>query len=508
MLRAATSGTGVFDDPGRSLRIACLAWVGLWSFGLFMNNVVGPLVSPDQPLDDAWPWPANPVAFACIAISVVLFVVSRRTDVSASRLVNLALLYEVVLALGIGIVNQWTPNTMGLSWIAVLILLHPLIVPAPIGRAFVASLAAASMDFVGLGIAGARGLELPPLSVMVWTYLPNYVCAVLAVVPTRVRMRMEEHHTRARELGSYQLGELLSRGGMGEIYRAEHRMLVRPAAIKLIRPDLLGAAGEEERRRVIQRFQREAKVTAGLRSPHTVAVYDFGVTQDGVLYYVMELLEGLDLDALVARFGPVPAERAIHILLQVCDSLGEAHECGLIHRDIKPSNVCISHYGSRVDFVKVLDFGLARPADLQRAEVQLTADMTVLGTPGFMAPEQIVGTPPVGPRTDLYAVGCLAYWLLTGQPVYEGTRPMELFAHHVGTAPLPPSRRTELAVPEQLDRIVLACLEKDPNRRPVSAEALADQLRSVQPLPSWTAERARRWWDMHLESDLVPKLSI
>jgi serine/threonine-protein kinase len=508
LLRAASHETGGLDDPGRSLRITCLVWVGLWSFGLLMNNIVGPLVSPGQPLDDAWPWPANPIAFGCILVSIALFLVSRRPAVGASRLVDLALLYEIVLALGIGIVNQWTPNSTGLSWIVVVILLHPLIVPAPMAKACAASLVAASMDFVGLAIAGARGAALPPLSVMMWTYLPNYLCAALAVVPTRVRMRMEEHHTKARELGSYKMGDLISRGGMGEIYRAEHRMLVRPAAVKLIRPDFLGSVNEEERRRVLQRFQREAKVTARLRSPHTVAVYDYGVALDGTLYYVMELLEGLDLQALVEKFGPLPAERAIHILLQVCDSLGEAHECGLIHRDIKPSNVCLSHYGSRVDFVKVLDFGLARRSDLAQVDVQLTATMTVLGTPGFMAPEQILGSAAIGPRTDLYAVGCLAYWLLTGQQVFEGEPPAAMFAHHVSTAPVPPSHRSELTVPGSLDQIVLACLEKDPERRPSSADALAGLLRGVQPLPPWTAERARQWWTMHMESDLVPKLPV
>jgi serine/threonine-protein kinase len=343
---------------------------------------------------------------------------------------------------------------------------------------------------------------------MLWTYLPNYLCAALAMVPARVRMRMEEHHTTARELGSYKVGELLSRGGMGEIYKAEHRMLARPAAVKLISPDFMGGVDQDERRRVVQRFQREAKVTAGLRSPHTVAVYDYGVAQDGTLYYVMELLEGLDLQALVEKFGPLESERVVYILLQVCDSLGEAHECGLIHRDIKPSNVCLSHYGSRVDFVKVLDFGLARRADLGKVDMQLTAEMTVLGTPGFMAPEQILGSTEIGPKTDLYAVGCLAYWLVTGELVFEGERPHEVLAHHVSTPPLPPSHRTELAVPESLDRVVLACLEKDPERRPSSADALASLLRNVQPLPPWTAERARRWWDTHLLANLVPKLPV
>ena len=508
LLRATGPETGTLDDPGRSLRVACLVWVGLWSFGLFMNNVVSPLVSPDQPLDDAWPWPANPIAFACIFISIVLIGVSRRPALPANRLVDLALLYEVILALAIGIVNQWTPNTTGLSWIAVLILMHPLIVPAPAGKVLVASIAAASMDFVGLAISGARGSELPLLSVMIWTYLPNYVCVVLALVPSRVRLRMEQHRSMARQLGSYQVGELLSRGGMGEIYRAEHRMLVRPAAVKLIRPNVLGDIDEKGRRRVLQRFHREAKVTAGLRSPHTVEVYDYGVTDEGTLYFVMELLEGLDLAALVEQCGPIPPERAVHILLQVCDSLAEAHERGLIHRDIKPSNVCLTHYGSQVDFVKVLDFGLARPSDLSGSDVQLTGETAVLGTPSFMAPEQALGEPAVGPRTDLYALGCVAYWLVTGQLVFEGRRPIEVLTHHVGTLPVPPSRRGELEIPESLDRLILMCLEKDPDKRPASADEVARLLTEVKLLTPWTAERARQWWDTHARLELAPKLSM
>lgn len=488
------------DDPGRSLRITCLIWVGLWSLGLFMNNIVGPIVSPGQPLDDAWPWPANPVAFGSIGVSLGLFMVAGRPG-PAARLTDLALVYEVVLALGIGIVNQWTPNTSGLSWIVVLILVHPLIVPAPAQKVLAASLAAASMDLVGLAVTASRGTELPPVSVLVWTYLPNYVCALLAVVPSHFRQRMEEHRAKVRELGSYQIGELLRSGGMGEIYRAQHRLLVRPAAAKLIRPALLSSLDEEGRRKLVQRFNREAKVTAGLRSPHTVAVYDYGVARDGTIYYVMEFLEGLDLDALVRRFGPVPAERAVYLLLQVCDSLREAHECGLIHRDVKPSNVCLSRYGSRVDFVKVLDFGLARRTDLIAGDVRLTRETTVLGTPGFMAPEQIVGTPSVGPWTDLYAVGCLAYWLVTAQLVFEGRRPVEVFAHHVGATPVPPSRRSELPVPESLDRVILACLEKDPARRPRSADALIGMLEDVDTPEPWTDERARNWWDMHLAAE-------
>ena len=509
LLRATGPETGTLDDPGRSLRVACLVWAGLWSFGLFMNNVVGPWLSPDQPLDDAWPWPANPIAFGCIVISIGLIVVSRRPNLPASRLVDLALAYEVLLALGIGIVNQWTPNSVGLSWIVVVILMHPLIVPAPPAKVFLASLAAASMDFVGLAVSGARGSELPQLPVMLWTYLPNYLCVVLALVPSRVRLRMEQHRAMARQLGSYQVGEMLSRGGMGEVYRAEHRMLVRPAVVKIIRPLALDDIDEEARRRILERFHREAKVTAGLRSPHTVEVFDYGVARDGTLYYVMEFLEGLDLEVLVKKFGPVPPERAVHILLQVCDSLAEAHERGLIHRDIKPSNVCLSHYGSRVDFAKVLDFGLARLADRSGADVQLTSENTVLGTPAFMAPEQIVGEPPIGPWTDLYALGCVAYWLVTGQLVFEGRREVEVLSHHVSTSPVPPSRRSELPIPESLERAILTCLEKNPGDRPPSADALAGLLTaSLERVAPWTAERAQQWWDQHAPFELAPKLSM
>jgi serine/threonine-protein kinase len=508
LLRATGPDTGTLDDPGRSVRVACLVWVGLWSVGLFMNNIVSPLVSPAQPLDDAWPWPANPIAFGCILVSIILIIVSRRPDLPPSRLVDLALLYEVILALGIGVVNQWTPNATGLSWIAVLILVHPLIVPAPAAKILVASIAAASMDLVGLAVSGARGTQLPPLAVMIWAYLPNYLCVVLAMVPSRVRLRMEQHRTMARQLGSYQVGELLSRGGMGEIYRAEHRMLVRPAAVKVIRPEVLGDIDDEARRRIVQRFRREAMLTAGLRSPHTVQVYDYGVTADGTLYYVMEFLEGFDLTTLVEKFGPVPPERAVHILLQMCDSLAEAHERGLVHRDIKPSNVILSHYGSRVDLVKVLDFGLARPADLARSEAQLTGIGTVLGTPAFMAPEQIVGEPEVSPRTDLYALGCVANWLVTGRPLFEGRLPLEVLAHHVSTPPIPPSSRSELNIPESMDRIVLMCLEKDPDKRPASADAVATVLAGIKPLTPWTADRAREWWNTHTGFELAPRLSV
>jgi serine/threonine-protein kinase len=495
--RHATAESGVLGDPGRSLRLACLIWIGLWSLGLFMNHVVGPLVSPDRPLDDAWPWPGSPVAAGCIAFSAALFMYSRRKDLPASRLMDLALVYEVFLALGIGLVNQWTPNTIGLSWICIVILVHPLIVPAAPGKAFVAALLAASMDLVGLAVTRARGVEVPPPSVLVWTYLPNFICAVLASIPTKVRLVMERQRAAVRELGSYRVGALLGRGGMGEVFRAEHQLLARPAAVKLVRPELLGAGDPDQRRRVAQRFEREVQVTAGLRSPHTVSVYDYGITDDGTFYYVMELLEGLDLETLVRDHGPQPTGRAVRILTQVCDSLAEAHAQGLIHRDIKPSNVVLCRYGRRVDFVKVLDFGLARPVDRGQDDARITLEAGVAGTPAFMAPEQILGDHEVGPRTDLYALGCVAYWLLTGGLVFESETSLEMLTKHAKDVPTPPSRRSELPVPSRMDEIVMACLAKDPARRPASADALATSLEEIATDGAWSEERARRWWDMH-----------
>jgi serine/threonine-protein kinase len=489
--------SGLLTDPGRSLRLACLVWIGLWGLGLLMNLVIGPIVSPGRPLDDAWPWPAAPVAVACIAISAGLIFYTRRSDCTPEWIVDLSLIYEVALALGIGIVNQWTPNTAGLSWICVLILVHPLIVPAPPGKVLAAAVAAASMDLVGLGITRARGIEVPAASVIVWTYLPNYVCAMLAVVPAKVRVRLERHRAAERELGSYRLGELLGRGAMGEVYRAEHRMLARPAAVKLVRQDSVGVDDPDRRRRIGQRFEREVQVTARLRSPHTVSVYDYGITEDGTFYYVMELLEGLDLETLVRSFGPVPAGRAVHILRQVCDSLAEAHDMGLVHRDIKPSNVFLCRYGRRVDFAKVLDFGLAKPTDYGEADVRITHETTIAGTPAFMSPEQILGHHEVGPSTDLYAVGCLAYWLLTGRLVFEGETWVDILSKHANDAPVPPSQKSEMAIPPILDDIVMACLEKDPERRPASADALERKLGEVATGSDWSAERARKWWAAH-----------
>lgn len=284
---------------------------------------------------------------------------------------------------------------------------------------------------------------------------------------------------------------------MGEVWRAEHRLLARPAAVKLIRPEVLGPVDPTQRRVNLQRFEREAQATASMRCPHTVELYDFGVADDGTFYYVMELLNGLDLETLVRRHGPLEAARTVYLLRQLCHSLGEAHDIGLIHRDIKPANVYVCRFGRETDWIKVLDFGMVkRRGETGDSDPKLTADNLVGGTPAYMSPEQALGDAVDG-RSDLYSLGCVAYWMLTGHQVFEGRSPLETMMQHVHQAPVPPSRRTELLIPQDLEAVIMACLAKAPEHRPQTADALTSQLQAIHIEPAWTAERATRWWDTH-----------
>jgi serine/threonine-protein kinase len=285
---------------------------------------------------------------------------------------------------------------------------------------------------------------------------------------------------------------------MGEVWRARHRMLARPAAIKLIRASSAGVSDQAARR-----FEREAQVIARLRSPHTVELFDFGIAADGGFYYAMELLDGLDAESLLRRFGPLPPERVIYLLRQVCHSLSEAHASGLVHRDIKPANVFLCRYGEEFDFVKVLDFGIVR-AVRGAAETSMveTHEERIEGTPAFMAPEQAMGG-PVDRRADIYATGCLAYWLLTGGLVFTAENPIALLMRHAHAPPEPPSSRGPGPIPRALDDLVLACLAKDPDQRPQSARELALRLAEVDGLEEWTQQRAREWWAERMQTALA-----
>jgi hypothetical protein len=440
------------------------------------------------------------VSVVMIVVSVMVAWTARRERLPPVRLLDLGLLYEVIVAFGIALGDHLTPLTAErpletISWLCVWIVLFPLIVPATPGKAIVAGLAAASTWPLAYAIGVRLGNPPAAAATVALNSLENYLAAIIALLPSLVLRRLGAAVQKAREMGSYELVERLDRGGMGEVWRARHRMLARPAAIKLIRPDRLGLDRAAEN--LVLRFEREAQATAALHSPHTVELYDFGVTREGTFYYVMEILDGLDLESLVRRFGPVPAERAAHLLVQACDSLDDAHFAGLIHRDIKPANLYSCRRGRQHDFLKVLDFGLVKSswADAH-GDPALSRESTITGTPAYLAPELVLGGRAIDGRVDIYGLGCVAYWLVTGQRVFEGATSMELVLHHVQTRPVPPSQRG-VAVPRALEDLILACLEKEPARRPTSAAELGRLLEATGLPQRWTPEHAHAWWDTH-----------
>ncbi len=312
--------------------------------------------------------------------------------------------------------------------------------------------------------------------------------AALSLAAFQMIRQLQKRVQAALKLGQYTLVERIGEGGMGVVYKARHTMLRRPTAIKLLPPSQSDEA-------LLQRFEREVQLTSQLTHPNTIAIYDYGRTSDGVLYYVMEYVDGISLDHLVETYGPLEASRTVALLRQVCGSLAEAHDVGLIHRDIKPANIMLCIRGGLYDFVKVLDFGLVK--ELGDGRSVATRPDVIMGTPLYLAPEAILSPQEIGPRSDLYALGCVAYFLLSGAPVFDSHNVVELARHHLETEPLPLSQRTEIPVPERLEALILACLAKDPKDRPASAGALLEQLDVSIAEPAWTQESAREWWRLH-----------
>jgi eukaryotic-like serine/threonine-protein kinase len=482
------------------VRIAGLTFAGLWLFVILMNEVVGRLLGAAA-IGAVWSNPQSLLSIAGFVLSLAVALAVTRLRDKPHLALNLGLAYEFASALIVAILTEWLPRNdpQAVSWVCVIIILYPSIAPASPRKTLAVALASATTIPIAILVNHWRGVQLNPhLFYQLWFILPAYVCAFLAVIPATVIRALGRQVRKARELGSYRLGELLGKGGMGEVYRAKHRLLARPAAVKLISPRTLEATSAAASRVIVERFRREAQAAATLRSPHTIELYDYGVAEDGTFYYVMELLDGIDLQELVKRYGPVPPERAVYLMRQACESLGEAHQRGLIHRDAKPSNVFTCRMGLSVDYVKVLDFGLVKKeADAPEKALTLTAEGTVTGTPAFIAPEVVSGK-AVGPTADVYALGCLTYWLLTGEYVFKATNAMGMLAQHLQVAPVPPSVRTPNPIPAKLDEIVLACLAKDPEKRPQNAIELARRFDECTFPALWTEARAQEWWSTNL----------
>lgn len=320
---------------------------------------------------------------------------------------------------------------------------------------------------------------MPGTAAMLWGYV-IITCTIISWVIFGLRAEVRE----ARRLGQYVLERKIGEGGMGEVYRAHHGMMRRPSALKLMRSDQAGASN-------LLRFEREVQLTARLTHPNTITIFDYGRTHDGVFYYAMELLDGATLQRIVALDGPQPAGRVVRILSMACRALTEAHGIGLIHRDIKPANIMLCTQGGEHDVVKLLDFGLVKELAVD-GDVKLTSATTLTGTPQYMAPESILAADAADARTDIYALGAVAYFLLAGTDVFDGKSLVEVCSQHLHQRPQPFSERG-ITVPAELEAVVFACLEKNPGDRPQSAADLRRRL-EVCPTAPWDSDDALAWW--------------
>ena len=310
----------------------------------------------------------------------------------------------------------------------------------------------------------------------------------------RQQQKLRAAVLEAKQLGQYTLEEKLGQGGMGTVYKAKHAMLRRPTAVKLL--DVANMTDV-----AVARFEREVQMTSALTHPNTVAIYDYGRTPEGIFYYAMEYLDGTNLDDLVRKYGPLPEARVVHLLKQVCGALAEAHAAGLVHRDVKPANIFLTRRGGVADFVKVLDFGLVKVADAREASV--TSANTVTGTPLYLSPEGISRPDSVGPPADVYALGAVAYYLLVGRPVFDGTAVVEICMKHLNDEPTPPSA-SGVSVGAEFERLLLRCLAKSPDARPPHAGALLAELEDLAFAEKWTAAVADSWWANPPKSNVEP----
>ena len=465
-------------------------------------------------------------SWAVVALSILggvaVGIKARRGRLPAVEFEPLAGSFAVLGSLGIAAGGyNWKgfieaqPYFVGVSWIGVWIISFPNLVtlcPRTVLRVgILSSLCVPAMYFLSVPSEGLPVVHGEPslraaLLFLAEITVPILLCAAIASFMAARIFRLAHHVSRARQLGSYQLVELLGSGGMGEVWRARHRLLARPAAIKVIRGNpARGNGSDSPAATMLKRFEREAKATAALTSPHTVALYDFGTTNDGAFYYAMELLEGMDLRRLVETTGPVPSARVTRLLRHACASLADAHESGLVHRDVKPANLFLCRRGLEYDFVKVLDFGLVKGSPDGTDTGQLTMDGTTSGTPAFMAPELALGNATADARADLYALGCVGYWLLTGQLVFEGPNAVAILVKHAKEEPVAPSRVVEVEVDPDLEALILELLRKKPEDRPATAVELDRRLAAIEARHgTWTQEHAERWWRAHLPHLVAP----
>lgn len=476
---------------------AATLFVGLTTTVFLGLKVLAPSFSSRLDLPSAKPY----TVAVCLG-TLILYALQRLKVRHAASMLTAAV-FEVATAFSLSMLEvssmkAGTGPTIGVSAVTFWIAFFGVFVAMSPGMALAASAGAALSFPIAVLLAGRAGMQ--PLQASVWIpwASPGFLMALWTWWVSRRVFGLARQLGQAKEIGSYHLVEKIGQGGMGEVWRATHRHLARAAAIKLIRTPLHlpGETAKFNEGRL--RLEREAQAIARLSSPHTIQLFDFGVTAEGQFYYVMELLDRLDLDELVRKHGPQPPERVVSILQQACRSLAEAHHVGIVHRDIKPSNLILCRLGVEVDFLKVVDFGLVKDAGSDLPNI--TAAGETLGTPAYAAPEQISGNAVDG-RTDIYSLGCVAFFLLTGRAVFVRNTAMGTAVAHLGEAPERPSAASELSLSTELDELILRCLEKDPEKRPESALDLETLLGACPEAGRWTRARAEQWWRLHRAAD-------
>lgn len=485
-VRASAQGVlrkDVLEPAVRRVGLMAASGAGLLSILLVVSLV---LIGPAREV-------VAPLAVALASSLLVVLLTKVRPKMGGRAITALSVTYLFALCLSLGALHPQAPLVplealTRVSLAAVPILAFAALVPVLPRRAFVIALVAGLMDPLALALT-QRDAALESISVAV--LLSVFVAWTAREISAAVH-RLSEDIKRARRVGSYRLVLRLGVGGMAEVWRAEHTMLARPAAIKLIRPSVLTEHGPLEAERLLRLFTREARTTARLSSPHTIILYDFGINREGGFYQVMELLDGLDLQTMVERFGPQPSSRVSHLLSQACHSLREAHDAHFVHRDVKPANIFACALGGEFDFVKVLDFGLV--LDRQPTSEEIEDEQRLVGTPAIMAPEMLRYQVPVDARADIYALGCVGYWLLTGTRVFEAKTKADMLVMHAHQKPVTPSKRLGVPVHPGLEATIMACLEKNPNKRPQTAAELMERLSTLTFEDSWTAERRALWW--------------
>jgi serine/threonine-protein kinase len=379
-----------------------------------------------------------------------------------------------------------------------LVFTRALIVPSSGTRtAVITSIICAPLAIAGVGLALRIEQEVPPPVFIGGACAFGIVAVILAATGSQIIYGLRRQVSEAMQLGQYTLDRKIGEGGMGVVYRAHHAMLRRPTAVKLLLPHKVGAAD------TLDRFEREVQSMSQLTHPNTVAVFDYGRNHDGVLYYAMEYLDGINLEELVHVYGPQPAARIAWILEQVCGALSEAHAKGFTHRDIKPPNIILCERGGMSDVAKVVDFGLVKEITASTS----ASTQVILGTPHYIAPEAVNDPSQVGPPADIYALGAVAYFLLTAKRVFDGKTAVDICVQHVTVQPVPPSKAAEVQVPPELEALVLRCLAKTPAERPTALE-LAKLLRALARTDDWSDDAAARWWkDFHQRAPITPDTS-